>query len=129
MGLAEILVTVGVAEGHEVEALAFGTISGVIVGLATSTLVVWKAGNGFRNLLQSMRSRLPEPIALCIEFSVAGALLFGGGMLAGILLLGHTRPADWDFVRIPAWMGAGFTIFLFGGGLPAGLMRRRRRSP
>jgi hypothetical protein len=44
------------------------------------------------------------------------------------LLLGHTRPVGWDFDRIPAWMGLGFTIFLFCGGLPVGLNRKRKRN-
>ncbi len=106
-GTTEVLVAVGWSASHEAGAVAFGIISGVIVGLATSTLAVWKSGNVFRNLLPSLRSRVPEPIASCIEFSVVGALLFGGGMLAGILLLGHTRREGWGIDRIPASMGLG----------------------
>jgi hypothetical protein len=127
-GVIEVLAAVGLSKSHEAGTLAFGILSGLIVGLATSTLVIWKSGNAFRTL-SLLRPRFSEPIASCIEFGVAGALLIGGGMLAAILLLGHTRPADWDFDRIPASMGVGFTVFLLGGGLPVGLIRRRRRSP
>ena len=37
----------------------------------------------------------------CVLIGVVGALILGGGMAAGILLLGHTRPFGWASGRDP----------------------------
>jgi hypothetical protein len=121
----ELLTAAKLSENHENSGLLFVTIASAIVGIATSVLIVWKSGGLFRKLLVSMRSKLPEPVHSCIEFGVLGGLLFGGIMVAGILLLGHTRPAGWDFNRVLPSMGLGFALFLLGG-LPVGIWRKRR---
>jgi hypothetical protein len=128
MGLTEVLVAVGRSENHEVGGVVFASISGVIVGLTTSVLIGWKSGVIFRKSLVLLRTGLREPVVSCIEFGVVGALLFGGVMLVGILLLGHARPVGWSFDRIPTWMALGSAIFLIGGS-PVGLWRKPRRSP
>jgi hypothetical protein len=127
MGLTEGLIAVGRSEGHEVGGILFATISGVIIGLATSVFIGWKSDVMFRKSLVLLRTGLREPVVSCIEFGVVGALLFGGVMLAGILLFGHARPASWSFDRIPTWMALGSAIFVVVG-LPVGLWRKRRRS-
>jgi len=125
-GLTEILVAVGLSK-NDVAAVAFATISGVVVGLATSALVAWKSHSGLRKILSFTRLRLPEPIPSCIEFGVVGALVSGGAILAVILLLGHTRPEGWDLDRILPSMGLGFALFLLAG-LSVGLMRRHSNN-
>ncbi len=123
--LSELLSAAQLPENHENSGLLFVTIASAVVGIATSVLVVWKSGGQFRRLLIAMRSKLPEPVHSCIEFGVLGGLLFGGVMIAGILLLGHTRPVGWDFDRVLPSMGLGFALFLLGG-LPVGIWRKRR---
>jgi hypothetical protein len=54
-----------------------------------------------------------------------GALILGGIMLTGILLLGHTRPIGWDFDRIPLLMGLAFIVFAVAGFVVG---HRRRRT-
>lgn len=125
--VTEGLVAVGLFQSHLEAGTAFVIILGAIVGLATSAIVVWKSGDIFRKALDLMRSKLPEPVHSCIEFGILGSLLFGGAMVAGILLLGHTRPIGWDFNRVLPSMGLGFAVFLIGG-LPVGLWRKSRRS-
>ena len=46
-------------------------------------------------------------------FSIAGALLFGGFMLIGTLLLGHMRPM---------WMELDYVLPCAGGGLLVGVL-------
>ena len=101
-----------------------GGLAGFIVGIAVFALFVWKAGPLFQRAFEASRTRLAEPIASCVLFGVVGALLLGGGMTAGILLLGHTRPVGWDFDRIPVWMGVGFVVFGVAG-FVVGHRRRR----
>jgi hypothetical protein len=127
MGLAGILVAARLSVEHIEGELLFTTVTGAIVGLATSVFIVWKSGSVLHGILALMRSRLPEPFVSCLEFSVTGAFLFGGVMLAVILLLGHTRPIGWNFDRILPTMGFGFVLF-FAVGLPVGLVRKRRRN-
>lgn len=125
--LTEILTASKLSQNHESAGLAFITIASAFVGLATSGFAVWKSGRVSRSLLMSIRAKLPEPVHSCIEFGIFGALLFGGVMLAGILLLGHARPIGWDFNRVLPSMALGFALFLIGG-LPVGLWRKRRRG-
>lgn len=100
-------------------------IAGLIVGVAFFALMVWKGRLLLQKTFMVMRIRLPEPLASCTLFGVAGSVLLGGGMAAGILLLGHMRPEGWDFNRIPLWMGVGFVIFAFAGYLVG---RRKQRA-
>ena len=102
-----------------------GGIAGFVVGIAVFAVLVWKAGSLLQKAFEVAHRRLSEPIASCVLFGVAGALFLGGGMAAGILLLGHTRPASWDFDRVPLWMGVGFMIFAAAGFVVG---RRRRRA-
>jgi hypothetical protein len=101
-----------------------GGIAGFVVGIAVFTLLVWKSGTLFERVFEPARARLSEPISSCLLFGVVGALLLGGIMLTGILLLGHTRPMGWDFDRIPLLMGLGFMVFAVAG-FVVGLRRRR----
>jgi len=101
-----------------------GGIAGFIVGIAVFALLVWKAGSLLQKVFERTRAGLPEPIASCLLFGVVGAVMLGGGMAAGILLLGHTRPEGWDFDRIPLWIGVGFMVFGVAGFVVG---RRRRR--
>jgi hypothetical protein len=123
--VSELLSFFKLSQNHENAQLTFAFIASALIGLSVATLTVLKSGGVFRNLLVGVRTRIPEPAHSCIEFGVVGALLFGGIMLAGILLLGHTRPTGWDFNRVLPSMAVGFTLFLIGG-LPVGLWRRRR---
>jgi ABC-type multidrug transport system permease subunit len=125
MALTKILVAVGLYENHVVGGLAFVTIFGAVVGLAVSIVVAWKLGGVLRKLAALVGSRLPEPFLSCIEFGVAGSVLLGGLMLATILLLGHARPAGWDFQNVLPLMVLGFGLFLVAG-LTVGLWRRRQ---
>lgn len=102
-----------------------GGIAGIVAGIAVFTLIVWKSGALFQRAFDTAHARLSEPIASCLLFGAVGALLFGGVMLAGILLLGHTRPVGWDFDRIPHLMALGFTVFAVAG-LAVGFLKRRR---
>jgi hypothetical protein len=125
MTLTKILVAVDLYENHVVGGLALAAASGAIVGLAVSIVVVRKLGGVLRKLGALVGSRLPEPFMSCIEFGVTGSALLGGLMLTIILLLGHARPAGWDFQNVLPMMGLGFALFLVVG-LPVGLWRRRQ---
>lgn len=102
-----------------------GGIAGFIVGIVVFSLLVWKSDTLLQKAFETAHARLSEPIASCLLFGVVGSLLLGGGMAAGILLLGHTRPIGWDFDRIPLLMGVAFIVFAVAG-LFVG--RRRRRT-
>jgi hypothetical protein len=99
-----------------------GGIIAIVVGCAVFVLTVWKAGGMLRNVQRATLSRLPEPLRSSVEFSFSGALLFGGVMVVGILLLGHTRPVGWEFDRVLPSMAWGAAIFLVVG-LVVGLSR------
>jgi hypothetical protein len=102
-----------------------GGIAGFFIGIAVFSLLVWKSGTLFQKAFEAAHARQSEPIASCLLFGVVGSLLLGGGMAAGILLLGHTRPIGWDFDRIPLLMGVGFMVFAIAGFVVG---RRRRRT-
>ncbi len=101
-----------------------GGIAGFVVGIAFFPLFVWKTAPLFQRAFETSRRRFSEPISSCALFGVSGALILGGGMAGGILLLGHTRPVGWDFDRIPLWMGVGFMVFGVAG-FVVGRQRRR----
>ena len=105
----------------------FGIVLGAVVALSTSVLIIWKGACIFRKLLETLRSRLPEPIYSCLAFGTSGALSTGGIMLVVILLLGHTRPMGWELDRIPTWMAIVFAICVVCI-LPSGIQRRRARK-
>lgn len=125
MMLTKILVAVGLYEKHMVMGLVLAGVSGAMVGLAVSIVVARKFGGALRKLGVLIGPRLPEPFMSCIEFGVAGSALLGGLMLTIILLLGHARPAGWDFQYVLPMMGVGFALFVVVG-LPVGLWRRRQ---
>ncbi len=104
---------------------------GGIVALAVGTLAfvftLWKAPRVIRRLLDSLALLVTEPMFSCVAAGVAGALLTGSVMLTMILLLGHTRPGDWEIDAIPRWMGIAFLISLLCG-LPLGLQRKRHKK-
>lgn len=126
MVLAEGLVRLGVSQSHEVGGVALVTVVGASVGLIASVLAARKSTGVLRQILEAGRPRAHEPLASCIEFGVAGAVLAGGVMLAGILFLGHARPSGWSLERTPFWMGISLVVGM-AAGLPVGLLRRRRR--
>lgn len=103
----------------------FGGAFAFIVGVAAFVLIVWKSAGAFRNLLGVIRSKLQEPARSCVQFALSGGLLFGGVMLTGIFLLGHTRPIGWDFDHVLPSMAFGSAVFLVCG-LPVGIWRKRR---
>ena len=92
-----------------------GGIAGFIVGMVVFAFLAWKGGSLLQKAFETARGRLSEPTASCMLFGLVGALVLGGGMAAGILLLGHTRPIGWDFDKIPLWMGVGFVVFAVAG--------------
>jgi hypothetical protein len=96
----------------------------LLLNVAIFLLTVWKSGPFLHGFFNACR-RLPEPFCLSIELGSLGACLFGGVMLADILLLGHARPAGWELDRIPLVGLLGFTVF-FTAGLLVGLLKRRR---
>jgi hypothetical protein len=96
----------------------------LLVNVTVFLLIVWKSGTYLHRLFDACR-RLPQPFCLSIELGSLGACLFGGVMLTVILVLGHTRPAGWEFDRIPLVGALGFAVF-FTAGLLIGLLGRRR---
>lgn len=126
--LSPVIAVLGFIVWYEAGGKNSGGIFASVVGIAAFILIVWKSGGILRRILERARSTFPEPIQSCIEFSVVGAFLFGGVMLAGILLLGHTRPIGWEFDRVLPSMALGFAVF-FVAGLPVGLLRRRKGDP
>jgi hypothetical protein len=125
--VAEALVALGISQSHVEGEIAFMAVFSILTGLAVSVLLVRKSGRVFRRALDLARAKLPEPVRSCVRFGILGALLSGGIMVAGILLLGHTRPIGWDFNHVLPSMALGFAVFVIGG-LPVGLWRKRRRS-
>jgi hypothetical protein len=99
----------------------------IALGLAVSALVVWKGPPFIQRGLHVLRAKSPEPFWSCFISGVAATASVGLLMSVPILLLGHTRPQDWDFGRIPPFMAVAFLVGL-ACGMPAGMKRRRERK-
>lgn len=124
MLLTELLVVTKLMDSHLEGSLVFVTALGAVVGLATCAVVIWAPKTISQKIPNLARVKPPEPIASCLKFGSAGAILFGGPLLAAILILGHTRPIGWDFDKLPYLAGAGF-IVVGVAGWRVGLEKKR----
>jgi hypothetical protein len=97
------------------------------VSLAVLVLVVWKGSAFLRRAIYLLRAKSPEPLYSCLVLGIAATLSMGVFMSVPILLLGHTRPEDWDLDRIPRWMAIAFVAGLVYG-VPSGMKRKRERK-
>jgi hypothetical protein len=79
-------------------------------------------------VLEASWSKLPEPIHTCIEFGVTGAFVVGGVTLGGIVMLGHLRPASFDWDHTLPVTSVSFLI-CSRLGWPIGVARRPKPGP
>lgn len=109
---------VGILGGLAWYAVGGGGQSAIVFSLiyvATFACIVWKSRSLLRKALDRLRDALPSSAYSGVEIGLAGAFVLGGGMLGGILILGHTRPSSWTFGNVLLAAALGFLVFLIVG--------------
>jgi hypothetical protein len=86
-----------------------------LISVPVFACTIWKTHGFFRKSLGRVGATLPEPVYSGVVLGLVGASVLGGGILAGILILGHTRPDSLNTSNIPLALGLGFLMFLVVG--------------